>query len=85
MSDPEVDVPLPYRLPEDPDSSPPGYLQIVAPNLDKISPNVMDPDTFEGRRGRRGHAILGWTLAAAVAITLIGMGLEWLGGFFDGV
>ncbi len=45
----------------------------------------MDPHTFEGRRGRRGLAILGWTLAAAAAIAVIGMALEWLGGFFDGV
>ncbi|MBN9170510.1 MAG: hypothetical protein J0I50_01245 [Microbacterium sp.] len=84
MVDRDDDEPLPYGLPEDRDSLT-GYLDIVAPNLDKISRDVLDPRTFEGRRGRRGLAILGWTLAAAVAITLIGMGLEWLGGFFDGV
>jgi hypothetical protein len=83
VADRDDDVPLPYGLPEEPRER--QYLDIVAPNLDKISRDVLDPTTFEGQRGRRGAAILGWTVGAAVAIVLIGMAIEWLGGFFDGV
>jgi len=49
------------------------YLQIVAPNLDQISPDVLDASTYNGKRARRGLRIAMIAIGATGLIAATGI------------
>jgi hypothetical protein len=67
-------TPLPYGLPEDPQEP---YLQITSPNLDKISPSSVDPNTFGGRRTIRGFIVFCGVMGTCLVIVGLGVLIQW--------
>ncbi|KHK95867.1 hypothetical protein LK09_17770 [Microbacterium mangrovi] len=67
------------RIPFEPSSTREPYLDIVAPRLDRVSPRIFKPRTYEGRRAIRGLGVLLAVIAvAAVIIIVVGLTIQLL-------